>query len=359
MHLLMHAPSHNKAALGSLPWSTHAIAQAVGAVACEGQATVGRIDPLEKAQAASLCFARSTQAVATWAAGPSAALLVSQAAWNEAQPTTSFDHRSRCVIVVSDADLALITLLQQLPLPAPMPSAGVHPSAVIHPSATIAPSASIGPSCVVEAGARIGEHTVVLAQCYIGASASIGNNCLLHPGVKVLAACVVGNACQLHAGVVLGADGFGYRPANKGLVKVPHVGNVVLGDDVEIGANSCIDRGKLGPTTVGSGTKIDNLVQIGHNVTIGRCCIICGNFGLAGSVTLGDGVVLGGSVSVRDNVTIASGAQVAATSAVAGDVPAKETYIGTPAMPIREWNALYKAMLRLSKQGRAALTKKS
>ncbi len=355
-------PAESLPALGPPPWRGRELGPRVGATRVLGDCVVHTIDTLEHASERSLCFARDEHTALRWLQGPGAALLVSQAAWTkaeEAQATQGgavVSSTSRCVLIVPDCDLALVALLQQMPLPASRPPAGVHERAIVHLSASVDPTASIGPGCVVEARAHIGPGCVLLAQCYVGEGASIGARSLLHPGVKVLASCVVGEGCQLHAGAVLGADGFGYRPhpQGKGLIKIPHVGNVVLGNDVEIGANTCIDRGKFGATTIGSGSKIDNLVQISHNVTIGRGCIICGNAGIAGSVTMGDGVVIGGAVNMRDNITIGSRAQIAAASSVAHNVPAGETWIGMPAQPVAQWNAGFKAMLRLAKFGRAA-----
>jgi UDP-3-O-[3-hydroxymyristoyl] glucosamine N-acyltransferase len=344
------------AQLPPAPWRASLLASVVGATRVVGECTIHALDSLETAGPHSLSFARDERSAHTWLAGKGGALLVAERTWNKAcEGAPALDESSRCVLLVPDADLALIAILERLPTPAPRPAAGVHPAAVVHPLASVAGSASIGPGCIIEADAHVGEGSVLVAQCYVGVGARVGDRCLLHPGVRVLARCVVGNACQLHAGVVLGADGFGYRPdatCAGGLRKVPHVGNVVVGDFVEIGANSCVDRGKLGATTIGSGTKIDNLVQIAHNCAIGRSCIICGNVGLAGSVSLGDGVVLGGSVNVRDGVHIASRAQIAATSAVAHNVPAGETWIGSPAQPVAQWNASFKALLRLAKLGR-------
>lgn len=329
---------------------------ASGAKHVGADCTITSIDVLEQARAGSLCFARSAETARTWLASSASAMLLSHAAWSELQAGAgfAFDENTRCVLLVSEVDLALILLLQQLPAPAQAASPGVHATAVVHASARVAASASVGPYCVVEAGAVVGARSVLQAYCFVGNNASVGEDCRLHPRVAVLATCVVGNRCQLHSGVVLGADGFGYRPhpQGKGLLKIPHVGNVVLGDDVEVGANTCIDRGKLGATSVGSGTKIDNLVQIGHNVTIGRSCIICGNVGIAGSAVLEDGAVLGGGANIRDNIRIGRGAQIAAASAVAHDVLAGETQVGMPAMPIRQWSTFYKAMLRLSKAKR-------
>jgi UDP-3-O-[3-hydroxymyristoyl] glucosamine N-acyltransferase len=179
----------------------------------------------------------------------------------------------------------------------------------------------------------------------------VGERTVLHPNVVIYERSVVGNDCILHAGVIIGADGFGYhpRPDGRGVIKIPHIGNVVIHENVEIGANSCVDKGKFGSTVIGAGTKIDNLVQIGHNCQLGRSCILCGECGLSGSVKLGDGVVLGGRVGVADNVSIGSGARVGAYSGVSNDIPPGAVYLGVPAGPANEWKRIYGFLRRLGK----------
>ncbi|MCK4821889.1 UDP-3-O-(3-hydroxymyristoyl)glucosamine N-acyltransferase, partial [bacterium] len=160
--------------------------------------------------------------------------------------------------------------------------------------------------------------------------------------------CQIGNKCIIHPNVTIGADGFGYRPADDGksLVKIPQIGTVIVGDDVEIGAGSCIDRGKFSATSIGNGTKIDNLVQIGHNCRIGRSCVIAGMTGVSGSVTIGDGVIIGGGVGIKDHVTIGNGARIGGKSGVISDVAPGQTVIGFPAgeykKTLRQWAALKK-----------------
>ncbi|MFG0283094.1 MAG: UDP-3-O-(3-hydroxymyristoyl)glucosamine N-acyltransferase, partial [Phycisphaerales bacterium JB039] len=220
----------------------------------------------------------------------------------------------------------------------PARAPGRDPSAVVEEGAQVAPSAHIGPQCVVRAGASIGEGALLIAQVYIGRDARIGAGATLHPGVRVLDRCEVGQRSIIHANTVIGADGFGYLPApgGAGLIKIPHVGSVRIGSDVEIGACSCVDRGKLGPTIIADGAKIDNLVQIAHNCEIGRSVVICGQSGLSGSVRIGDGATLGGNVGVSDNLTIGAGARIGARSGVMNNVPPGESWIGAPAMNMRE-----------------------
>jgi UDP-3-O-[3-hydroxymyristoyl] glucosamine N-acyltransferase len=204
------------------------------------------------------------------------------------------------------------------------PSAVLEDGVIVEPGAVIGPEASIGAGTIVAAGTIIGYRVHVGRDCYIGPNATITN-------------ALVGNRVIVHAGVSIGQDGFGFAMGPRGHLKVPQIGRVVIQDDVEIGANTSIDRGALRDTIVGEGTKIDNLVQIGHNVVIGRHCVIVAQTGISGSSELGDFVVLGGQAAVVGHVKIGAGAQIAATSKVNSDVPAKARWGGTPAKPIRLW----------------------
>jgi UDP-3-O-[3-hydroxymyristoyl] glucosamine N-acyltransferase len=216
----------------------------------------------------------------------------------------------------------------------PRPAPGVHPSAVVGPSARVAASATVGPLCVIEDGASVGERSHLQAGVFLGRGASVGDDCWLMPGSVVYAECVLGSRVRLHAGVVIGSDGFGYELVKGRHEKVPQVGNVVLGDDVEVGAGTTIDRARFGTTRVGEGTKIDNLVQVGHNVLIGSHCLICAQVGIAGSVTLGDYVVIAGQCGLAGHLNVGSGAMIAAQSGVKDDVPPKASVWGSPSQPI-------------------------
>lgn len=215
----------------------------------------------------------------------------------------------------------------------PRPSPGVHPSAVLAPGAQVAASATVGPLCVIEAGAVIGEGSHLQANVFVGRSAVVGANCWLMPGVVVAAECKLGNRVRLHPGVVIGSDGFGYEFAGGRHEKVPQVGNVVVEDDVEIGANSTIDRARFSQTLIGAGTKIDNLVQVGHNVIIGKHCLLCAQVGIAGSTTVGDYVVLGGQVGVAGHITIGKGAKAGGQAGITASVAPGIAINGTPAVP--------------------------
>lgn len=219
--------------------------------------------------------------------------------------------------------------------PAAAPQPGVHPTAVVAPDASVAGSATVGPHCVVELGARVGEGSVLRALVFLGRDAAIGSGCVLHPHTAVLDRCTLGDRVVLHSGTVVGADGFGYEFAEGVHRKIPQRGTAEIGDDVEIGANSTVDRARYGRTVVGRGTKVDNLAQIAHNVHIGGHCIVVAQAGVAGSVTLGDYVVLAAQAGIKDHVTISDRAVVGAQAGVNRDVPPGGVVLGSPAQDIR------------------------
>ncbi len=215
----------------------------------------------------------------------------------------------------------------------PRPAPGRHPSAVIAPDAIIAASATIGPFCVIESGVVVGERAHVEAQVHLGRNVRVGDDSWIMPGVVIRAECEVRQRVRLHPGVVIGSDGFGYEFVGGRHEKVPQVGSVLVEDDVEIGANTTIDRARFHRTLIGEGTKIDNLVQIGHNVAIGKHCLLCSQVGVSGSTTLGDYVVLGGQVGVGGHVTIAKGAKAGGQAGITTNIEPGAFVNGTPAVP--------------------------
>jgi UDP-3-O-[3-hydroxymyristoyl] glucosamine N-acyltransferase len=225
----------------------------------------------------------------------------------------------------------LCSRIEQALWPAPRP--GIHASAVVAADASVSASATVGPLCVVEPGAVVGERAHLQAHVFVGRGARVGEGSWLMPGAVVAAECVLGSRVRLHPGVVIGSDGFGYEFVSGRHEKVPQIGSVLIGDDVEIGANSTIDRARFGRTTVGEGTKIDNLVQVGHNVVIGKHCLICALAGVSGSTTLSDYVVLGGQAGLVGHVTLGKGAKVGAQAGVNNDIPAGASVRGTPSLP--------------------------
>lgn len=330
------------------PLTTGRLATELGAsLAGPDDTVITGAESLESAGPGQIAFIRSAKFAKAWSASRASAVLVTRGI--DLPPG---GEPNRSVLIVADADLAMTRVLELLMPRRETITPGVHPSAVIASTATIDPSACVGPFVCVAPGASIGPRATIHAGVCIGEAASIGEATVLHANVVVLERCTIGDRCILHPGVVIGADGFGYRvdPARGALVKIPHIGNVEIGNDVEIGAGTCIDRGKFGATTIGHGTKIDNLVQIGHNCRVGRSVVICGCAALAGSVTIGDGVMIGGGSGVADNITINAGARIAAHSGVMSDVPPGETVTGAPAVPHREWARSTIAFRRLADQ---------
>jgi UDP-3-O-[3-hydroxymyristoyl] glucosamine N-acyltransferase len=252
-------------------------------------------------------------------------------------------------IVVPSTRAALATLLRSYSAPR-TPGTHIDPSAVIDPSATLGPDAIVGPNAVVGARSTIGARATLGAGSIVGADARIGDDAVLAPRAAFLDRCIAGDRLILHAGAVVGSDGFGYVFGDEGWVKIPQVGTVVLGNDVEIGANSCVDRAQTGATRIGDGTKIDNLVQIGHNCRIGRAVAIAGHTGLAGSTTIGDGTRVGGMSAFRGHITVGSRVTIAGHSMVWGDIPDGAIISGDPAQNHRDelrWQASLRKVPKL------------
>lgn len=261
---------------------------------------------------------------------------------------------NKAFIKVKNADLAMSQVLALFAPPPPVFKTDIHPTATIDETAQIGNGTKIGANCYVGPNVRIGENTILYPNVTVLDDCTIGSHTTIWSGVVMRERCHIGNDCILHPNATIGADGFGFRPdPEKGLVKIPQIGNVIIGNNVEIGANSCIDRGKFSSTVLGDGCKIDNLVQIGHNSKLGMFCIMAGNSGLAGSVTLGNGVIIGGSASIKDHTTIGDGAIIGAGSGVTGDVEAGKTLLGYPAIDakdaLRQW-AILKRMVNDSKK---------
>ncbi len=246
------------------------------------------------------------------------------------------DSWQRPVLRVDDVDLAVAKILPLFAPSVPAPPVGVDSSAIVSPSAAFGAGVVIGPHVVIGQRSRLGHRCVLHANVFVGDDVVIGDDCQFFPNVVVRERITIGHRVVIHAGSILGSDGFGYRWDGEKHAKIPHIGTVIIEDDVEIGSCVCIDRAKFSATRVGRGTKIDNLVQIGHNVQVGPHCILVGQVALAGSCRLGAGVVLGGQAAVRDHITVGDGAMVAACSGVAEDVSPKTIVSGTPAIPHRQ-----------------------
>ncbi len=240
-------------------------------------------------------------------------------------------------ILVRQPQLAMVTILEKFAPPVPRPAPGVHPTAVVADGVKLGERVAVGPGAVIGSGVTLGAGTVLHANVYVGQDTSVGEDCEFWPCVVIRERCTIGNRVIIHPNTTIGADGFGYQYAEGRHVKIPQIGTVVIEDDVEIGANCAIDRAKFGSTRLGTGTKIDNLVQVAHNVQVGPGCVIVAQAGIAGSTRLGKGVVLGGKVGVRDHVTLNDGVQAAACCCISKDVPAGTTVIGIPAAPHEVW----------------------
>ena len=279
---------------------------------------------------------------------------------------TEFAHRRFRTVIFMPGSRTSLPAITQMFRHRPDVAPGIHPSAVIAPDAVIGEGATIGPLVVIGSGASVGTRTVILSQATLATDATLGADCLVYPGVRIGWGCRVGDRAVLHHNASIGADGFSFVPTRPGaleaaqgdsaietgserneLLKIHTLSIVEIGDDVEIGALTAIDRGTLKPTRIGAGTKIDDLVMIGHNVEIGTDCLLCGQVGLAGGVSIGDGAVLGGRVGVADHLKIGAWAVVAGAACVGTNVPAGAVYAGYPAVPRVEAMENLKLMRRV------------
>lgn len=258
------------------------------------------------------------------AAGSRASCIICEAAGDA-------EYNGKAVIVVEKPGEAFEKILGLFRGEEPLPEVGVGFGAVIEPGVVIGRGGRIGANCYIGRDVVLGDGCALFPNVYIGDGCRIGQNCKLYAGVGVYWGCSLGENVILHSGVVIGADGFGYRPGPKGLVKLPHAGSVEIGNDVEIGANSTIDRAKAGATVIGRGTKIDNLVHIAHNAKIGEHCVIVAQSGVAGSTRIGNGVIMAAQSGVRDHITVGDGAVIAGRAGVISDVENGLTVSGFPA----------------------------
>ncbi|MCA9302723.1 MAG: UDP-3-O-(3-hydroxymyristoyl)glucosamine N-acyltransferase [Phycisphaerales bacterium] len=293
----------------------------------------------------ALTFIRAQPFADRWAGSACSAALVT-----EGIDVPDHDPASRALIFVTNADHALVRVLRAIDPGHALPPAGIHQLAVVDPTAEIHPTARIGPGCVVGAGTSIGANSTLIASVFVGSACSIGNDTIVHPNATISDRVRVGSRCVIFSGSVLGADGFGFIPATTTThaIKIPQIGTVAIGDDVEIGACCTVDRAKLGATTVGNHVKLDDHVHIGHNCIVEDDVVICGCTAVGGSVTIGKGTLIGGAVVISDQATIGSYAKIAGGAMVLDRVPANETYAGIPAMPARTALANHGAMRSLA-----------
>ncbi len=249
-------------------------------------------------------------------------------------------------LLVGNVDVALIEALK-LFAPRLAPVSGIHPSAVVEPTAVIASDAAVGAGAYIGPRAQVGSCAVIGPGCMIGENTQIGSHSRLDPNVVVYHNCRIGSHCIIQANTTIGSTGFGYTHVDGEHRLIPHNGGVVIEDCVEIGANCCIDRAKFNDTIIGAGTKLDNLIQIGHNVVIGKCCILAGQVGVSGSCVIGDGVMLGGQVGIADHIRIGDGVQVGAQAGVMKDVEPNQSLLGSPATDVKRQIRVFAALNRL------------
>jgi UDP-3-O-[3-hydroxymyristoyl] glucosamine N-acyltransferase len=324
-------------------YTIEAINQAVGGKLSGNPAIeITGVEEISKAVKTQLTFIGQKKYIKIWNRSGASAAIINHGL--DVEP-----GQDRALVRVADADLALAQVLH---LFAPEPArckAGIHPTAVVDETAIIGAGAAIGAGCYIGPGVVIGRGTTLYPNVTVLDDTLIGSQTVVWSGTVIRDRCLIGNHCIIHPNVTIGADGFGYRPSpdGRGLVKIPHIGTVEIGNGVEIGPGSCVDRGKFSATSIGDGTKIDNLVQIGHNCTLGRSCVIAGQAGLAGSVTLGDGVVMGGRSLIKDHVTVGAGARIGGSAGVVSDVAAGKTVLGLPADDHRQTLRIWAAQKHL------------
>jgi len=299
-----------------------------GEVRGDASTAIERIAAIDDVDAASLTFATDERYLRRALASRAAAVLTEPALADAVGAT------SKPLVLVASARAGLATLLADL-APPRAPGPARHPSAVVDPSATIGDDVDIGPLVTIGASATVGAGCVLGAGAHVGDGAVLGPSGTLHPRAMLLAGCVAGARVVLQAGAIVGSDGFGYVFVDGRFAKIPQVGNVVLGDDVEIGANACIDRAQTGATTIGDGTKIDNLVQVAHNVRIGRHCGVAALAGFAGSTTVGDYTVVGGQTGVNGHIAIGARVTIAGGTHVWSDIADGAKVSGAPAQDHR------------------------
>jgi UDP-3-O-[3-hydroxymyristoyl] glucosamine N-acyltransferase len=308
-----------------------------GTVEGNSLAEVSGLSKIEEGKAGTLTFLANPKYIShIYSTGASIAIVSNDFVAEQPLPETL------TLIRVEDAYGSFAKLLEaysQFKRPRP----GIHASAVIDASVVLGENVHIGAGVVIEAGASIGSNTVIMAQSYLGEHVKIGDFTTIHPGVKIYSECVIGSSCTLHAGVIIGADGFGFAPqADNRYAKVPQIGNVVVEDRVEIGANTAIDRATLGSTFIREGVKLDNLIQVAHNVEIGKNTVIAALTGIAGSTKIGENCMIGGQVGIAGHLTIANGVKIAAQTGISASVLKENVVLqGTPAVDTMDFKKSY------------------
>jgi len=308
-----------------------------GEILGDPQTRLTNFAPVDRAQPGDLTFAESEEYFAQAEQGGASAIITS---------STTTSNSGKVLIRVKNPRVAFARALA-LFFPEPALPPGIHPSARVAASATVDASAYVGPNCVIGERTQIAAGVVLHAANVVGDDCQLGAGSILFPHVTLYPRTELGQRVRIHAGSVIGSDGYGYVFDGGVHRKVPQVGNVILGDDVEIGANSTIDRGALGPTVIGKGTKIDNLVQIAHNVRIGEHCLVISQAGVAGSTKLGNYVILAGQAGIAGHLNLGNKVTVAAQSGVMRDIPDGQTWLGSPAQPDKQTKRQMLAIQRL------------
>ncbi|MEM6393688.1 MAG: UDP-3-O-(3-hydroxymyristoyl)glucosamine N-acyltransferase [Planctomycetota bacterium] len=317
-------------------YTTAQIAQHVdGQLTGPDDLTLNGLADLDRAQPDQLTFLGDVKLMPAWESCAAGAVLVS-----EGIEAVSHPERRQAVITVPSADLAMASVLELYAPPPPVLEPGIHPTAIVDPTATLGEGCALGPYCVVGPHAVLGKGCTLHAHATVYDHAQLGDHCTLWANAVVRDRCTLGNNCTLHPGVVIGADGFGYRPGQDDagqfrFVKVPQIGTVTLGNDCEIGANTTIDRAKFDATVLGHGCKLDNLIQIGHNCVLGNHVVIAACTAVGGSCTIGDATMIGGACDIADHVKIGSRVQLAGGAQLIHEVPDGETWVGSPACPAK------------------------
>jgi len=326
---------------GPLALTAAEVARRVGGtLRGDGAVSVRAVAPLGRAGAEEISFLSSAAYLSDFRTTRAGVVLVA--------PEFAESEGPPCRVIVERPPEAMLKVLPALYASTPA-APGVHATALIGRGAQLGRDIAVGPYAVIGEGAVLGDRVTIGAHCEVGRGVRIGDESELVSHVTVYPGTIVGKRVRLHAGVRVGSDGFGYVYADGAHQKIPHVGRCLIEDDVEIGANSAIDRGSIDDTVIGAGSKLDNLVHIAHNVHLGKLCLIAAQVGISGSTTLGDGAVLGGQVGVGGHLTIGAGARIAGQSGVSSDVPAGETWSGTLARPHRETLVGQAALARLAK----------
>jgi UDP-3-O-[3-hydroxymyristoyl] glucosamine N-acyltransferase len=312
--------------VNQMPFTIAEIAKLIGGeVVGDNKAVLQGFAPIENAQPGDLTFAETGEFFARAEQSNATAIISDK----------RFSSSKKIVIQVPNARIAFARALA-LFFPEPKFAAGIHPTAIIAKSAQVDPSAHIGPHCIIGERVRIGARAVLQSGNSVGDDTQLGEETNLFPNVTIYSRTQIGCRVRIHANTVIGSDGFGYVLDGGFHRKVPQIGNVVIGDDVEIGANTCVDRGALGSTVIGKGTKVDNLVQVAHNVKIGEHCIICGQTGFAGSTQIGNYTIIASQSGIAGHLKIGNQVTIAAKSGVMHDIPDGEKWLGFPAQPDRQ-----------------------